>query len=593
DDAPAEERRTQAIRSRHLMEPEEAGRLARIEPEAIDAVCAEAQPLVRDADELHDALVLNGFLTAGECAQPGWDAWCDELIAAGRASRVQTPGGELLWSATERLPELLAACPGAQARPDTVSAKASADPDAALRELLRSRLELLGPVTAEQLAAPLGLPIENINIVLHLLESEGFVMQGSYREPAGAEWCERRLLARIHRRSLEQLRRRVEPVSPAALIRFLLRWHGLVGERGEGPEAVALALERLQGFAAPAVAWEKFLLPQRVDAYLPHDLDQVLASGAYAWLRPAGPQPPAGASSGPVRNTPITLLAREWLDAWPARVAGEASAPLLSPRAERLRRALAEHGALFFADLVRATGLIRTEVEAALAELVASGLVTADSFAGLRALIAPAARRASFSRPRRPGAAGVDAAGRWSLLTVTPAVADDVETWPDERIEAIARVLLGRYGVLLRALLKRESRLLPPWRLLVRVLRRMEARGEIRGGRFVSGFGGEQFALPEAVEGLRRAREADCDVDVAVAAADPLNLVGIVTPGERVPATSRNRILFHGGVPAAVFSGGDFRWLGKPDPAAEWAARNQLLRQDHRASYLPGSRRPN
>ncbi len=592
DDAPAEERRTQAIRSRHLMEPEAAARLAKIEPAAIEAVCAEAQPLVRDADELHDALLLNGFLLASECARPGWDACCDELIAAGRACRVQPPGGERLWCATERLAELLSACPGAQASPQPPSVPAGSDPDAALRELLRSRLELLGPVTASQLAAPLGLPMEKIKSALYLLEAEGFIMQGSYRDPAGGEWCERRLLARIHRRSLEQLRREVEPVSPAALMRFLFRWQRLVGERGEGPAAVAVALERLQGFAAPAVAWEKFLLPQRVDAYLPHDLDQVLASGAYAWLRPAGPQAPAGASSGPVRTTPVMLLSRELLDVWPARLAGEQREPPLTARAERLRRALTEHGALFFNDLVRVTGLIKTEVEAALAELVATGLVTADSFAGLRALIAPLARRASFSRPRRPGVASVDAAGRWSLLSAAVAAADNAEAWPDEQIEAIARVLLTRYGVLLRMLLKRESRLLPPWRLLARVLRRMEARGEIRGGRFVSGFGGEQFALPEAVVGLRQAREADRDIDVAVAAADPLNLVGLITPGERVPATSRNRILFHGGVPVAIFSGGDFRWLGQPDPAAEWAARNQLLRQDARANYLPGSGRP-
>ncbi|MDJ0929116.1 MAG: DEAD/DEAH box helicase [Gammaproteobacteria bacterium] len=591
DDAPAEERRTQAIRSRHLMDPEDAAQLARLDPAAIDAVCAEALPLVRDADELHDALALSGFLTADECRQPGWDAWMDALIGARRATRVTVAGGQLLWVSAERLPQLASVLADCSLAPPLPLPAELPSPDASRVELIRSRLETLGPITATALAAPLSISRDDVRNALQALESEGFVMQGSYRGGDEVEWCERRLLARIHRRSLDDLRRQIEPVSPAALMRFLFRWHGLTGERLEGPDGVRIALEKLQGFAAPAALWEKALLPQRVDAYLPSDLDHCVTSGAFAWLRPACVAS-SGSRPGPVRNTPMTLLARDLLDAWPGPRGDRGPEIIagLSVKARRVYESLERDGALFFSDLVRATGIMRTEVENALAELVGNGLVTADSYAGLRALIAPASRKASFSRARRRGGLSVDAAGRWSLLAPPPADTEDILA--DDAIERIAWVLLQRYGIVIRVILQRESRRLPPWRQLVRVLRRMEARGEVRGGRFVNGFGGEQFALPDAVDGLRRARDGDQDLDVAIAAADPLNLTGITTPGERVPATSRNRVLYHGGCPVAVFAGGDFRWLVEPDPAAEWSARNLLVRHDPRVTYVPGAGQP-
>jgi ATP-dependent Lhr-like helicase len=598
DDAPAEERRTQAIRSRHLMDPDEAARLAKPDPAAIDEICAEAWPLVRDADELHDALVLSGFLSASECRDPAWQPFFAELTAAHRATCLSGPAGGL-WVSAERLGQLTRVLPEATLEPPiaavgSVRTDATGDRDGALRELLRSRLETLGPVTAAQLAAPLAIPEEEVKSVLQILELEGFVMQGYFRGDSSGplEWCERRLLARIHRRTLKGLRRQVEPVSPATLMRFLLRWQGLAGERAEGPPAVQQALQRLQGFVAPAVAWEKELLPARASAYLPSDLDQLLASGQFFWLRPAT-QHLSGQRPGPVRNTPISLVSRAGRATWlPVLSCAEPDDEPLPSAAARVEAALERGGAQFFADLVQVSGLLRTQVEEALAVLVARGRVSCDSFAGLRALITPASRRASYSRRRRRGAVSLDGAGRWSLvrpLLPVEADASGAETRDEDPLEAVAIALLDRYGVVFRSLLQREQKVLPPWRQLVRVLRRLEARGEVRGGRFVNGFGGEQFAWPEAVKALRQARNADTQLEVVVSAADPLNLAGIITPGERIPSTARNRLLYRGGVPVAVLAGGSFRWLVEADAAAEWSARSLLMRNDPRLMMSVGS----
>ncbi|HHQ14880.1 MAG TPA: hypothetical protein ENK16_07605 [Chromatiales bacterium] len=461
-----------------------------------------------------------------------------------------------------------------------------------MTDLLRSRLETLGPVTAARLGAPLGLTDTQVTAALLALEAEGFVVQGHFRGGAqdAIEWCERRLLARMHHRTLKDLRRQIAPVSPAAFMRFLFNWHGITGARQDGPAAVERALQRLQGFAAPAAVWEAALLPRRAEGYLPSDLDRQLSGGRFVWLRPA-PDPGGPARPVPVSNTAVTLVERAELELWLALFGPPESAiDNLSSGARRVRDRLASEGALFFADLVRGTGLSRTEVEAALGELVAGGFVTADSYAGLRALIAPASKRAGTSRRRR-ATVSIDDAGRWSLLQPVDQVSDS--PWPDASVEKLARILLDRYGVLFRSVLARESRRLPPWRELVRVLRRMEARGEVRGGRFVSSFGGEQFAWPDAVQSLRAAAEAgpssSADPVVALSAADPLNLVGIITPGKRLPATRRNRVLYRGGDVLAVHCAGEFRWFGEPDAAAEWTAHKLLVRNDPRVTYIAGS----
>lgn len=602
DDAPAEERRTQAVRSRHLLDPADIGSLAQLDSAAIARVCQEAWPDPRNADELHDALVLGGFITEREARLepgdgPSWRPLLEALIRERRATVSVTAGGQRLWVAAERLAQLQAVLGDLVLLPVIApvqggSRSLASSREDALRELLRGRLETLGPVTGEELAAPLGLPGSEVQMALLALEAEGVVMRGRYRMPAPAaeEWCDRRLLARIHRQTLQRLREQVEPVSPAVLMQFLFAWHGLGDGRGEGVQAVQRTLSRLQGFAAPAAAWEAALLPARVAHYSPADLDAVLGSGQYAWLR-AGAEVPAPGQlrAGPVKATPIVLVDRGATAAWlPLLTPVPDDSLPLSSAARAIRTALASRGAMFFIDLVRMTGLLRTQAEQALAELVAWGLVTSDSFSGLRALITPASRRASFSRPLRAGASGVDGAGRWSLVVHEPAPAAGGEVAPE-----VAWALLERYGVVFRALLRREAGFLPPWRDLARAWRRLEARGEIRGGRFVSGFSGEQFALPEAVEALRAVRRRGGDAEeLAIAAADPLNLCGIVTPGPRLPPGPRNRVLYRGGVPVAMCIAGEVQWLVAQDPRQEWDLRQRLVRSDSDRAWMTGGSRP-
>jgi ATP-dependent Lhr-like helicase len=597
DDAPAEERRTQAIRVRHLLDPADATNLAHLDPEAIARVCAEARPDPRHADELHDALVLSGFLGEDEADAPSWRPWLESLIAARRATVAVTAAGQRLWVAAERLAQVQEVLPSLQMQPSIAAVRSGVrgevtGRDAALRELLRSRLEMLGPVTAGELALPLGLDAGEVHVALAALETEGMAMRGQYRSPprAAEEWCDRRLLARIHRYTIKRLREQVEPVSPAVFMRFLFAWHGLGEERAEGIEAVRRALNRLRGFPAPAASWEAALLPARVERYASAELDRLIGSGQFVWLRPQAEPGTSGRKAGPVRSTPIVLLDRGEAPDW-LPLAGVATRPdeeTMSAPARAVVAALRAQGAMFFVDLVRVTGLLRTQVEQALAELVAWGLITSDTYAGLRALITPASKRASFSRPLRGRDVSVDAAGRWSLV-VHDRHAADRSASAEATTERVAWALLDRYGVVFRALARREGGFLPPWRDLARVLRRLEARGEIRGGRFVSGFSGEQFALPDAVAALRAMRsQPSRGADIAVAAADPLNLCGIVTPGPRVPVAPRNRVLYRDGVPVATYIAGEVQWLVAPDPRQEWSARNLLIRSDRERVYLQG-----
>jgi ATP-dependent helicase Lhr and Lhr-like helicase len=610
DDGAAEERRTMLVQTHRLMDLETAASVGRIDPQAVERLRAEIAPEPANADELHDALVVHGFLTRDE-GKP-WRAWFDQLVAARRATVLQAAGGQPLWVAAERLADLQAALPGAECEPLITPVRGPPESaDAALREVLRGRLDLLGPVTAAQLAAPLGLPPESAAAALLALEGEGAVMRMD-----GERWCERRLLARINRYTREKERAAVQAVPPAQFLRFLFRWQGVAGasvdERREGEAGLLAVLRQLEGFAVPAGAWEDEVLAARVHHYLPDLLDRLCASGAVAWFRPAAGADPER-RSGPVRTTPIVLCARDsyayWQPLAPSAAAprsdpgsspspprsGAASSPSpprsggegwgeggLSPRARRIHEALRSHGASFFDDLVHDTGMLKTEVEQALAELVSQGLATCDTFAGLRALIVPAERREKLRRYRRSLGHEVDSAGRWSLPRA-PRLPEPAAALGDPAVEHVARTLLRRYGVVFRALLVREDHL-PPWRELFYVYRRMEARGEIRGGRFVTGFSGEQFALPEAAGALRKAA-GDAEELVSISAADPLNLVGIVAPGEKVPALSGNRILYRNGVPVAVQSGDDIRFLQPVESKSEWEIRNLLIRRQRPGAY--------
>ena len=371
-----------------------------------------------------------------------------------------------------------------------------------MADILRGRLEGLGPVTQAALAAPLGLEADDIGAALAALEVEGFALRGRFTPGSNAEeWCDRRLLARIHHYTVRRLRAEIEPVAARDFLRFLFAWQRVTdATRLEGPDSVPAAVALLEGFEAPAGAWETEILPARITGYEPTWLDDMCLAGRVAWARLT----PGCKVSSPVRTTPVTLLARRNAAFW-TTLSGPTDGVQPSGRASTVLECLRTQGALFFEELAEASGLLRPQVEEALGELVSLGMVTSDSFGGLRALLVPSDRRKPFgggTRRRRIMSFGMEDAGRWSLIR-RPA------TEPQARAAAtehVARTLLRRYGVVFWRLLAREAEWLPPWRDLLRVYRRLEARGEIRGGRFVAGFSGEQYALPDAIGMLREVR---------------------------------------------------------------------------------------
>jgi ATP-dependent Lhr-like helicase len=604
DDAPLEERRTQAVVGRRWLDPESASDLSRLDPEAIARVREEAWPNAESADELHDALMWMHALTQAEIdATPGWGALLDGLLGQRRVTRLVLPSTgsplppPLLWIAAERLPVWQAVLPGIAADPAVAVpeefARAAWERETALVEIVRGRLQGLGPVTAPQLADSLGIELPAVDAALLRLEVEGFAMRGSFTaKGAGVEWCERRLLARIHRYTVKRLRAEIEPVSSADCMRFLLHWQHLSAEsRMSGPDAVAAMVGLLEGFEAPAAAWETELLPARVSDYEPEWLDELCLKGRAAWMRMSRPraEPDSGATGGwPVRVTPIALLTRRNL-ATLASLVQETELPPLRSGARAVYGYLDSHGASFFDEIVGGSGLLRTQVEESIAELVSLGLVTSDSFIGLRALLLPLDRRkpiAGGRRRRRSALFGIEDAVRWTL-TQRPARPVASPADGADPVEQVARLLLKRYGVVFWKLMERESAWLPPWRDLLRAYRRLEARGDIRGGRFVAGFSGEQFALPEAVTNLREARRAPRRGElVAVSGADPLNLCGILTPGPKIAALTGNRILYRDGVPIAWSAGGTIAFAPELDAAEQNSARNALVRRHALAPAL-------
>jgi ATP-dependent Lhr-like helicase len=591
DDAPLEERRTQAVMSRRWLDPQGADDLGALDPAAIERVREEAWPEAADADELHDALGWLTFLTEAElAARPAWQPLAASLAASARAARVRA-GPVTLWVATERLPILTALLPHAEVsprvRPPAEFAREWAA-DEALLEIVRGRLQGLGPITSGALASSIGLPAARIEAALAALQAEGSAMHGRFtaQAPAQGEWCERGLLARIHRYTVKRLRAEIEPVEPRELLRFLCEWQRVAPQaRMEGPDAVAAVLAQLEGFESAAAAWETEILPARINEYETAWLDEQCLAGRFAWMRLTRRRADSGSTAGPVRSTPVSLLARRHFRAW-ASLTGAPAEQGASASARRVLEHLGRHGASFFDEILEATGLLPSQAEDALGELVGLGMVNSDSFGGLRALLVPSDLRRSSGATRhrrRQALFGMDSAGRWSLARRDSRAG---EARPDaETVELVARTLLKRWGVVLWRLLAREVQWLPPWRDLLSCYRRLEARGEIRGGRFVAGLSGEQFAAPEAVGLLREVRRREPDGEfVSLSAADPLNLLGILTPGARVPALVGNRVLYRDGTPLAVLAGGEVRFLVKLAPADEWQARIALLRRHVPAS---------
>jgi len=647
DDAPLEERRTQAVQTRRWS-ADDADDLGRLDPDAIVAVREEAWPQVRDADEMHEALTLLGFVTTAEvAANPGWSEHLQVLARARRATLFAPPVGAAsaampfapedesksiaaeaaptgVWTSAEQLPLWQALHPGAAMQPPIEApaeyAAQTWTREDALLELVRRRLGGLGPVTVAALAGSMAVEAGEVEQALLRLQTEGFVMQGRFTADASAtEWCERHLLARIHRYTIGRLRREIEPVSRRDLMRFLFDWqHVSAAARLNGPDALAATLAQLEGYEAAAGAWEAEILPARVADYSIGWLDDLCRAGRIGWTRLRS----GGGSGGPVRSTPIVLLPRRDMAVWTSVAERESTDAALSSRAQAVADALAERGALFFDELMDATRLLRTELENALGELVAAGQVRADSFAGLRALLLPAAKRdgGRHRRMRRHQLSSIEDAGRWSLVRSAARTDEgrvlagksgegsrqerplssillhpqgDSLRSPEGRggergasrgfdsieTEHVARALLRRYGVVFWKLLEREAPWLPPWRELLRVYHRLEARGEIRGGRFVEGLVGEQFALPEAIAPLRAVRRRTDDGElVSVSGSDPLNLVGTVLVGDKVAAVTGSRVLYRDGAPIAALVGGKVSALVDLSAADQQHAKHALLR---------------
>src|SRR5947208_2163378 len=636
DNAPLEERRTQAVYTRRASERNGSHELGILDAAAIEKVQKEAWPQATNADELHDALMLLGVMTPEEVQRTldgeRAEQLTSALVAENRATRLLvasehsndrdvlecgsaaplsngeeipekrhssgalsrsrgTAATKTFWIAAEGLPMIQAIFPNARVEPeltvpDSVPGKTWERANA-IREMVRGRMEACGPITVGELSDILILPGSEIDAALLALEGEGFVLRGKFRPHATEqEWCDRRLLARIHRLTIDRLRAEIQPVSQQDFYRFLFAWQRADQKhRVEGLEGLQSVLEQLDGCELPLAAWESAVLAARVADYDPEWLDRLCFSGRIGWARLSAPQNPSartrlrrgygGQASAPLRTSPIALYQRDNLQHW--LVLTRANSEMeLSVAGRTLFDTLAAGGALFFSELVRCSGLLPSQVEEALSQLAALGLVTSDSFDGLRALLVPSNKRPTFGRNigkrrRKTNLASIEFAGRWSLLRTDfasqPSGNGAESSARAAAIEQFARVFLHRYGVVFRRLLERES--FPvTWYELGRIYRRWEARGEIRGGYFVGGVSGEQFALPEAIGLLRSIRKTPPDGDlIALSAADPLNLQGVLTPGPRIAALTANRILFFDGLPIAALEAGEIRTFATANPS--------------------------
>lgn len=556
DDAPLEERRTRAVTLRRGL-PESARDLGALDEDAIAAVADEAWPQPRNAEEVHDALL--GLVAIDEMAVLDWVDWCEELRAAGRAAAFLT-GDSRVWFPVEHIEAVRLLYEGADLPPLDVPARAVLPVEhreGARAALLRGHAEVAGVATVAELAGRVALGATDVEHGLVMLEAQGFVLRGRYSPGAAEdEWCDRRLLARIHRYTLDRLRKEIDPVAKQDYMRFLLRWQHLDPKaRLEGRGGLRTAIQRLAGFEAPASAWESDLLRARMREYHASWLDELCLAGEAAWTRltPRRAEVEGRLGSAATRATPVTLAPRASLPALlaGARAYGSGSSALPEVGAAGEIAALLERrGALFFDEIVTATRRLVTDVEQGLRELIGGGWIASDGFQGLREIAG--GRRRDRHTPRRAGYylrgglfAGGGPPGRWSLVQV-----QEVHPAEEEELaEAIAQVLLDRYGVLFRDIAQREA-FTVPWRNVMRALRRLEARGLVRGGRFVIGVAGEQYALPEAVTLLRDVRREPHDgTRITVSAVDPVNLTGIVLPGDRVPAQRGRSVTFVDGLP--------------------------------------------
>jgi ATP-dependent Lhr-like helicase len=595
DNAPAEERQTALVRTRQFLHPEDAITLGLLDQEVVDEVRKEAWPSVASHDECHDALLILGGVSAQEVALYGWRQWLDRLVLEQRACQVSVNDRQI-WVAAERLSLWLILHPDLTRNPviEPVGSMQGVDADSesiniAVIELIRMRLQGTGPVFAEEIADFLQLSPESVSQGLLALEQEGYAMRGKFEEfskqvDGQDQWCERGLLARIHRRTIKNLRKQIQPVSVSGFMRYLFQWQGLDGENHseqEDPESLAIVLQQLEGIEVSAGAWEESVLPARLNGFMSYWLDILCTSGRFTWLRLNTPNSGFDPSRRSNKQSPITLCPRQGLVHWQRFSKQNLELDQLSSRGRQLYELLSGQGAQFFGDLLPQVDGLPMEVEHGLAELVTLGLVTSDNYAGLRALTGTEkSSRMNRGRKARTNSPAMEKAGRWSLiqgnlLPLEQSREPEIDSW--ESVEYIAKVLLRRYGIVFRRILDTENSV-PSWRELHYVYRRMEARGEVRGGRFVDGQAGEQFALPEAVGLLRKMAKQEDQTLVSISAADPLNLTGTILPGDRVASIRKNRILFRSGKPIATLIAGEINWLEDLDQASQWQAHQKLIK---------------
>jgi ATP-dependent Lhr-like helicase len=592
DGAPLEERRTRAIQTRRSLQVDDYRDLARLDPLAITQVAEEAWPTARDAEELHDALM--GLIVVHEYELREWSVLFAKLVKSGRATKARLPDGTLFCLAAERLPIVRAVYPEALFSPAIElppALDAEVESHVGRVAIIRGRVSHSGPQTAAELAALLSLEPNQSAAALEALEGEGVVLRGQFTEAAWAlgeagrnsQWCERRLLARIHRLTLTGLRKRIAPVEPDDYLYYLVRHHGVAagparsGTQCDSPAGVRRAVQQLQGFELAAGAWERHVLAARVQHYDTRWLDELFLSGELVWGRLQRPKraDDAGPSMASLtRTVPISLAFRDDLP-WLLPPERADTSPLLRAATRDILELLQTRGALFMQELRSRSGLLPSQLEDALRELAAVGLATSDTFAAIRAMASDklaSKRRDLLGKRLRNLQSG---AGRWSLF---PGYVDEVER--ATYLEKWCRLLLGRYGVLFRDLLAREGAA-PSWSELVPMLRRLELRGEVRGGRFVSGVAGEQYAFEETITQLREAREARTsdaanDQWAIVSAVDPLNLIGIVNSQPRITSNAKTAIVLYRGRCVAVKQSGQIEFLEPVEGALQFAMRRAL-----------------
>jgi ATP-dependent Lhr-like helicase len=604
DGAPLEERRTRAVTTRRGLSIEDVRDLARLDPAAIAQVAAEAWPLVRDADELPTPM---NFVVLPEEEGSEWSRYFGELSRSGRATVATIAAGKRFWLAAERWPLVRAVYREATIQP-SLELPAALEKDWSASdgwvEILRGQIQCRGPHTAAELAVLLHLEESQAAAALESLEGSGIAMRGQFRSQesgvrsqGAVEWCERRLLARIHRLTLDGLRRRIEPVAAEVYWQYLLE-HQHVAEKNrlQGDLGLREIVAQLEGFELPAGVWENKVLAARMQDYDPQWLDHLFLSGELVWgrLRP----PKRDEKDGPgmaamTRGMPMSLALREDLP-WLLPDERTDVSNFAGSAGQEILNALQQRGALFFQDLKGLTGLLPTQLEEALCELAALGLVSSDTFAAVRAIDSggkrpPASYRKYLKTKVHRTTSPI---GRWSLFPggsgsagASPSRHDQIQRW--------CKLLLNRYGVLFRDLLARESAA-PPWWELVACLRRMELRGEVRGGRFIAGVGGEQFALETAVSRLRDLRDAPPSNDWSlISAADPLNLAGVITAGPRIPAVHKNALVIQRGRCVAAKIAGRIEFLAEIDSSQQFLIRKSLQvgRRVH-AAALPSIPEP-